>query len=224
MNTCRHRFTLIELLVVIAIIAILASMLLPAIQNARQKAMSTQCVNNLKQICLTGYMYRDDWDEFPNNHESFHMDDRWYEWWSMLVDYAGGWEVFRCPSNTGINIYHGVNYGKRGCGDSVLDGEESQSFWNGAIGALESPSDTIAFADWGTGNGHRLCPHWHRGRTYVGYPYPQLHGNGCNYAFYDGHVQWRVYTDTYSTVNLWLYRKTGEKPTINVPPWKWPTS
>lgn len=87
-------FTLIELLVVIAIISILASMLLPALKQARTLAQKTSCASNLKQTGMVFYSYTDDYGRF------FPPVSGPPRWTSALLDYDDNLkgENLLCPS------------------------------------------------------------------------------------------------------------------------------
>jgi prepilin-type N-terminal cleavage/methylation domain-containing protein len=103
MRQCRFAgFTLIELLVVIAIIAILAAILFPVFAQARDKARSSACLSNTKQIGTAIMMYTQDYDEtlpeyWDDNAKPSNPNPLGY-WHNHLQPYIKNYQVFICPS------------------------------------------------------------------------------------------------------------------------------
>ncbi|MBQ6597801.1 MAG: DUF1559 domain-containing protein [Lentisphaeria bacterium] len=83
------RFTLIELLVVIAIIAILAAMLMPALQQARERGRSANCLSNLKQMGMAVFTYADTYDGFTLPQSTNSMQNPL--WGIKSIYHEGGW-------------------------------------------------------------------------------------------------------------------------------------
>ena len=107
-NIMRHNFTLIELLVVIAIIAILAGMLLPALNAARARARGIACVNNLKQTFLSIAMYQSDYNDFffsPKTKSATPASSIWsHNLWKQ--GYINSYTQIRCVRDNRSTMYH----------------------------------------------------------------------------------------------------------------------
>jgi prepilin-type N-terminal cleavage/methylation domain-containing protein/prepilin-type processing-associated H-X9-DG protein len=229
----KNGFTLIELLVVIAIIAILASMLLPALARAKESGKRIACVNDLRQLGLATQMYVDDHEgKFPPRTISSAPGS----WPTSLNEYYKNLKVLVCPSDlnpqslTTANsnedraprsyIINGFNdyLADAGAADSAKSKSshakvaDPSTFENKQVpeSAIAEPSETILFGEKMAESTHFYMDCMEGGS---GNEFDELdHGKhmksgdgsgGSNYAFVDGSTRYFKHWGVIQPINLW---------------------
>jgi prepilin-type N-terminal cleavage/methylation domain-containing protein/prepilin-type processing-associated H-X9-DG protein len=200
----KRGFTLIELLVVIAIIAILAAILFPVFARAREKARQTSCLSNIKQTQLSVLMYAQDYDEtfcLASNANG--------RWFILMEPYLKNEQILVCPSvktkNPGIgwNIRGGSPDSNAATGLVRQNGMgyhytpphniDTPTGARLSLADIEEPASTVHLGDlsppYGGGVGYLVLYN----KSYL----PDVHNEGANYSFVDGHAKW------YNTEAIW---------------------
>jgi len=111
MSSRRKGFTLIELLVVIAIIAVLVSLLLPAVQQAREAARRTQCRNNVKQLGLAFHNYHDVYQGFPAGWSINQSNFALQYWGVSILPYLDQANIYNQWDQSVCNLNEGAAFG-----------------------------------------------------------------------------------------------------------------
>lgn len=188
-------FTLIELLVVISIITILVAMLLPAINKARNRCITINCVNNQKQCFSLISFYAGDFKGVMPYYSNYDALDHY---WTTFL-FAGGYtknrntNIFHCPDQWRGNEPGTASYGLfKASSAYTAFPATSTKWWSLSLFSLKKTSRTIIVTDNRLNNvatpdqyyvTDRYANSANNGAIYL------RHGNRANIAFADGHVE-----------------------------------
>jgi prepilin-type processing-associated H-X9-DG protein/prepilin-type N-terminal cleavage/methylation domain-containing protein len=192
----RRFFTLIELLVVIAIIAVLASMLLPALRTARRQAKLITCTSHLKNMGIAHALYQGDWSGYMIPH---YKQCWWEDAICPYLGIKGGYEatskpraqygnIFTCGEQPEGNFLG--NYPSFGRNNSIGTPGGNWNVTPLKLSVFKSPWGKVFMADDAKNDGISSTTHF---SPYEHDPNGTLSirhvGKKCNIAFLDGHVK-----------------------------------